>query len=979
MDRYSTHTPTGMVDAAIHGVEHLSLGQDQNQPQNSHRQNETTSPQPLVTHHKKKHAHAYHNLYASGTVNPADMTGGPAGIPQSDHGGQTYPGSDVLGHSIANAGDNRIASSDFSLFPGQNYSDQASLRPDVYAVRTGQDTNSSDAYSRAQTEPQVQYQSQHNGGESNSVLNEGKSIRSFKNVNVVPSVVEDREFAQQLLGPEPLFKTFQHHSPPPAAIDYDVLDQGVSGPNFARLTMYNVPATDQLRANTKLPLGMVVRPFASSSAPVPVSDFTSFEPPRCRRCRTYINPSMIFTEGGTKFVCNMCQFANYVSADYFQPIDASNRRIDWQDRPELALGTYDIAVAEEYWPQEGVKPSTLKHLFLIDVSQESVKKDIPKLTAEAIRRLLYGRYNESEESSTSNDDTELNNFLVPQSLPKGTQIAIATIDKAVHFYNLNPVLEQPQMIVMNDVSDPFVPLEIGLFVDPVESQIVIEQLLDQIDLLFEQNHNSEVAFGAGLEVGLRALEATGGKVTASLCCLPTVGPGHLYYRETSRKNLESEKDLYKASSQYYINLGKKYAKAGIGLELFMVPNTYIDVANVGEVARRSGGHLHYFPHFVPERDGRRFIAEMIRASSSEIGYQAQLKVRCSNGLQVAAYYGNFHQESDDIQTDPVFGIVDSRSTIGVLFSYDGKLDTKLDAHFQAALLYTSADGQRRVRVTNIVTGVTEQFKPLMNYVDIDSCMGIMSREINTRIVDSLKPLKDIRLQLQDRIIEVFAQYRRFAGTGLAPTLLLMPVSLRGFIINCLALQKSRILRDSTHISTDSRMSTISLVNSMDADELSLFLYPRIIGLHNLRPEDCSYNQQAFIMPINVRASVSYLDEGGAYLLYNGQSLIMWLHQLVSPLLIQDLFGAQDLNSINPYMNELPVLSTDISRQTRALVDYFAKRSKLTFLGIQIARQGLDGAELEFMAQLVEDRIFDCQKYSDYVTFVHRQSRAAFGE
>lgn len=31
------------------------------------------------------------------------------------------------------------------------------------------------------------------------------------------------------------------------------------------------------------------------------------------------------------------------------------------------------------------------------------------------------------------------------------------------------------------------------------------------------------------------------------------------------------------------------------------------------------------------------------------------------------------------------------------FSYDGKLDPKLDAHFQCALLYTTASGERRVR------------------------------------------------------------------------------------------------------------------------------------------------------------------------------------------------------------------------------------------------------------------------------------------
>ena len=52
-----------------------------------------------------------------------------------------------------------------------------------------------------------------------------------------------------------------------------------------------------------------------------------------------------------------------------------------------------------------------------------------------------------------------------------------------------------------------------------------------------------------------------------------------------------------------------------------------------------------------------------------------MKVRCSNGLQVSAYHGNFYHHT--FGADLEFGIIDADKAIGVMFSYDGKLDPKV--------------------------------------------------------------------------------------------------------------------------------------------------------------------------------------------------------------------------------------------------------------------------------------------------------------
>lgn len=103
-----------------------------------------------------------------------------------------------------------------------------------------------------------------------------------------------------------------------------------------------------------------------------------------------------------------------------------------------------------------------------------------------------------------------------------------------------------------------------------------------------------------------------------------------------------------------------------------------------------------------------------------------MKVRCSNGLQVSSYHGNFLQHN--FGADLEFGVIDSDKSIGAMFSYDGKLDAKLDAHFQCALLYTTASGERRVRCTNTVAGVSEGAMESMRFIDQDAVVNIIAKE-----------------------------------------------------------------------------------------------------------------------------------------------------------------------------------------------------------------------------------------------------------
>ena len=152
-----------------------------------------------------------------------------------------------------------------------------------------------------------------------------------------------------------------------------------------------------------------------------------------------------------------------------------------------------------------------------------------------------------------------------------------------------------------------------------------------------------------------------------------------------------------------------------------------NISFIGHISAATGGETFFYPNYVAPRDSEKLGLEIKRTLTRDTGYQALMKVRCSNGLQVSSYHGNFLQHN--FGADLEFGVIDADKALGVMFSYDGKLDAKLDAHFQCALLYTTASGERRVRCTNTVASVSEGTQmDTMRFIDQDAVVSMCAKE-----------------------------------------------------------------------------------------------------------------------------------------------------------------------------------------------------------------------------------------------------------
>ncbi|KAI9097181.1 Sec23/Sec24 trunk domain-containing protein [Phlyctochytrium arcticum] len=771
--------------------------------------------------------------------------------------------------------------------------------------------------------------------------------RSRIDPNQVPSPIVVQEMDQAVYE-NATFSTTSQSVPPLVSTNFRATDDGNCNPRFLRLTTYNIPCTEELANVTAVPLGVIIQPLAMlnyDEEPVEVVDFGEAGPIRCNRCKAYINPYFKFMEGGSKFMCNLCEFVNEVPPEYFMNLDMSGRRQDISRRPELRKGTVEFVATKEYCAHPA-KPAS--YVLAIDVSWNAIQSGMLTAAIHGIRELLL-------------DDSS-------QSLPPGTKVGIITFDKSVHFYNLKPTLEQPQMLVVPDVGDMFVPLNEGFLVDPKESRAVIENLLDTLPTIFEGNRTSEPALGAAVQAAQAALVGYGGKLTIFQTMLPTFGPGALKSRE-DQKLLGSEKEytLYEPQEYFWKKVAQDCAQSGICVDMFLFPSAYIDVATIGTLTAVTGGDTYMYPNFEAARDGLRLIEDFKRSLTRPFGYDALLRVRVSNGLKVAEHFGNFYMKNS---TDIELAGLSSESAIGAAIRHDGKLDEKSESAFQAALLYTTSTGQRRIRVHNLSVPNTSLLGNVFRFAEMDTTINYLMKAAVAQSAQS--SLKSVRDRLSEKCVKILAAYRKHAASSSSPGQLILPESFKLYALYTLCMLKMRAFRGGAESSSDIRVHNMRLLKALGVRESVPLLYPRLLPLSDLPPEVGERDARGRIkLPPCIRASQERLNPSSAYAIENGQTLMLWLGRGISPEYVRAIFGVDSLEAIDPKMRALPVQNNPTSEKLRAMFSQL-QADRPRYLHFQLVRQQMDQFhEVEFHNMLVEDQNYDNMTYVDSLVAVHR--------
>jgi protein transport protein SEC24 len=662
--------------------------------------------------------------------------------------------------------------------------------------------------------------------------------------------------------------------PPLVTTPFKVVDNGVSSPRFMRSTLYSFPATSGLANECRIPMALVVQPLADveeGEVDPPLVDHGASGPIRCKRCKAYMNPFSRFMDGGRQYICAFCQCNNEVPGEYFSYLDHSGRRTDISQRPELCYGSYEFVATEDYC-KKGRLPSPPAYLFMIDVSAGPLQNGMVNLLSQNIKRIL-SNLPKTREGKTS------------------VRVGFAAYDTAVYFFNLKSASGVPQMMVVTDLEDVFVPLVDGVLVSPEEAMQSIESLFTQLPGMFIGCKKPTSTLGPVLKGGLEALRSGGcnGKLFVFHHGLPSVaGPGQLKDRlDQKLLGTDKEKNLLSPASNFYSKLAEECVDAGVGIDLFMSTSSYSDLATIGYCIATTGGDLHHYSLFRASVDGEKMMMDVTQALQRRNGFDCVMRLRASSGIRPVEYFGGFYKNNP---TDMEFGSIDSEKAVAVEIKHDERLKEGELVYFQVALLYTSIFGERRLRVHNLQLTTTSKHLELYRGCDQDSILNFMLKKV---VRDSLStPHKTVSANLTTQCVKILTTYRKHCSQNSAPGQLILPESLKLLPIYANCLLKCGAVRSPPMLSIDHKSAMMWTTMGLGPVKTLPLLYPHLYQLHDLHPDGTA-------LPGLMRCTGKKVSENGVYLIENGVSMVIWVGSRVSNEFVSQVFGVGSQAQIDP--------------------------------------------------------------------------------
>lgn len=737
--------------------------------------------------------------------------------------------------------------------------------------------------------------------------------------------------------------------PPLVTTNFVTQDQGNCSPRFVRSTMYNVPVTVDMMKQTSVPFALVISPLArlvEGEQQPPIVNMGEIGPVRCIRCKAYMSPYMQFIDGGRRFHCLFCKATTEVPGEYFQHLDHTGQRVDRFERPELLLGTYEFVATKDYC-RNNQYPLPPAMIFVIDVSYNNMKSGLVHLLCAKMKEIIRNLPKE--------DGAEQSNM----------KVGFITYSTSVHFYNIKSCLAAPQMMVVGDVNEMFMPLLDGFLCDPVESETVIDLLMSEIPRQFADTRETETILYPAIQAGLEALKASNcaGKLLVFHSSLPIAeAPGKLRNRDDRKLlNTEKEKTVLAPQNTSYNTLGQDCVQAGCCVDLFIFNNSYVDIATIGQVSRLTGGEIFKYTYFQADIDGERFIGDLKRNVSRQIAFDSVMRIRTSTGVRATDFYGHFYMSNT---TDMELAAIDCDKAIAVEIKHDDKLTEEDGVYIQVALLFTSCSGQRRLRVFNLSLKTCSQMADLYRNCDLDTIVNFFAKQGMFKLIEATP--KQVKDTLVTRCATILACYRKNCASPSSVGQLILPECMKLLPLYVNTLMKSDAFSGGSDITCDDRSFAMHYVMIMDVNASVVYFYPRLIALHTI-------DLEAVDSPNPMRCTYEKLLDEGVYMLDNGIHMFIWLGLNAPSEFISQVFGVPSAGQVDTDKTFLPNLDNPLSIKIRNLIEDI-RDERRRCMRLTLVRQR-DKMEMVFKHFLMEDRGVDgSPSYVDFLCHMHKEIR-----
>ena len=475
-------------------------------------------------------------------------------------------------------------------------------------------------------------------------------------------------------------------------------------------------------------MGCTVTP--SLQVPLPRIQYPQGLLVRCLYCKAYLSPYCTTDLSANTWICGVCTYNN--------PISESSLGLFSNTRVEFSQCNYEIYAEEKYMNRPPMCPT---YLFVLDISEASSESGFLQCAVIAILKTVREKKFQGEER---------------------TCVGFILFDKHAHFVRIG---KRPEIITMTcPEGEAWLPAPEYFLAVNIEDNF--EDIICTLEIISNIKGDQK---SSGLKMAILAcdslLENSGGRVLIFLC-------------NSMIESAHPKKLSFMATTDFYHTIGEKFSMDSIRCDMFISSVMYCGVFTLGELSKITGGEVHYYPNFSSSRADALQV-DVYSSISRETAWEAGLKMRTGNDWKVIATHGHFHKSKKDILIIPC--LTESSYTFELSPIYAENTD-----HFlcvQAALLYTSSDGIRLIRVMNYQLPVSDDIEEILKSIHCDTLVNLLFKQALVLIFKSHVILSGQR-NLEAKAIEILKNcLLAFRG---------LPRNLKDFLRKVLGLMKHQI-------------------------------------------------------------------------------------------------------------------------------------------------------------------------------------------
>ncbi|CAK0888400.1 unnamed protein product, partial [Prorocentrum cordatum] len=535
----------------------------------------------------------------------------------------------------------------------------------------------------------------------------------------------------------------------------------------------------------------------------------------------------------------------------------------------------------------------------------------------------------------------------------------------LHFYNLSSSLSQPQMLVVADLEDVFVPLPDDVLV-PIQEQRVVDTGSARRPAADVPGHEGErVVHGLRGAGGVRRHEAHRREAPGLRRLHPQRGAAaaQVHARQPEAAgDREGPVELLRPVSDGYKDLSTELTRAQVSVELFLAPQAYVDLASIAPLAKFTGGDVRYYPGFQLATSGVKLRKELYHVLTRYMGWEAVMRIRVSRGWKITKFYGHLFIRGQDLLVVPN---CHADQTFAVSIDVDAEQTPEPVCCLQSALLYTNSNGERRIRVNTWAALTTPTYTDIYGSIDVQAMITMLSHQ-------ALEHSLAVNLAEGRNKLQMLCQQVIQAGS-VCPTseaLQFLPLYIMGML-------KSEAFKPTNDISFDRRVYIWMRLETLCVSQLAAYYYPRMMALHNA-PDSCATLDENghCTLPEMMNLTSESMTQDGVFLLEDGDMMMMWIGANVDAAFLQGLFGIGSFGELNSdaacaIEEHLEQRSDALSSRIRNILREVRIERPLPWMQLHVIKQG-EPKERRFFDSLIEDRTSGVQ--STYTEFLQRPRR-----